>query len=1347
MARRSSGPTATELHRAWLELVDTDGPFIAIPALKEVWPQGIPPLPDDARAALAEAKPAFDKAWDAWDRWPDDEASRATYAAARDAWVEVVLRDVFSWGDLWCVAAAAPEAVTAARVRSAEGIVVEPTGVMQHEYTVAALAWVIDPVDSLRDLVGDGWASSPIDRMDAMLRHSGIRVGVVTDGRWWAVVSAAPGTMTASGIVDALTWVEEPATRNAFAALLAPIRLIGGHKEHRLPALFADSVLAAEQVTEALGVQVRKAVELVVAAFAESADDARRRGEPSPLPDDGETIYDAVVTVLMRVVFLLFAQERGLLPQGDLFERAYGLIGQLDVLDVRAREEDEDSLDATHLTWHRLLATSRALYDGASFEDLRLPAYGGSLFDAARFPFLDARTDRGTLALTVSDRVMWQVLHAVQVAKPKGQDARRISFRDIDVEQIGYIYEGLLGYTCRSADEVIVGLLGTDGQEPEIPLAELERLAEQHFSDADIAKAVLAWAKEDQPASKPPSASALTNALAGGDTVEDAERAVRVVAPDDAALRERLLPWIGAIRRDLRGRPVVIPPGGLIVVETPSRRNAGAHYTPRSLAEEVVEHALAPLVYAPGPHQTADHTQWQLISSDDILDLRVADIACGSGAFLVAAARYLAARLVEAWHHEGPATMSPSELETAARRKVVAQCLYGADINAMAVEMCKLSLWLVSLDRDLPFSFVDDKVLHGNSLLGVTDLRQIEAMHIDPHAVEAEGLFEVNKARQLAERLDVDHVVERVRRKRRQLASEIDDRDPQRTANAKRRQLAEINRDLAQLWNLADGVIAAGLRAGGNPGKALNEAYDDLRVAAGRAYPKSGEGDPAMLDSLIATGLTPTAPTDYERWQPLHWALAVPDVIERGGFDAIIGNPPFLGGKKITSAVGSNLREWLVNVLAEGTKGNADLVAYFFLRATTLLTSRGNLGLIATNTVAQGDSREVGLERMVENGFTITRSIQSRAWPAASANLEYAAVWGTRNSVIDDVLRVCDDVAVRQISPLLEPEGRVEGSPRRLTENAGIAFQGCIVLGKGFVISALEAKEWIGQDHRNAEVILPYLNGQDLNSRPDCTASRWVIDLGERSELEASTYGAPWERLLSKVRPERITKDADKYPRMVHEWWKFWNARPAMRKAIADLDEVLVIAQTSSTQASVRVANDQTFDQKIIVFASDDFDLLATLNSSMHRLWATARGSTRTGDPVYTPSDVFVTFPRPPHTADQNRAGRTLDRCRREIMLRRDLGLTKLYNLVNDPDIADHSDADVARLRAIHVELDGAVMAAYGWDDVPLDHGFHTYRQMTRWTVSPAARVEILDRLLEENHRRAALEQEAGDDE
>jgi len=149
------------------------------------------------------------------------------------------------------------------------------------------------------------------------------------------------------------------------------------------------------------------------------------------------------------------------------------------------------------------------------------------------------------------------------------------------------------------------------------------------------------------------------------------------------------------------------------------------------------------------------------------------------------------------------------------------------------------------------------------------------------------------------------------------------------------------------------------------------------------------------------------------------------------------------------------------------------------------------------------------------------------------------------------------------------------------------------------------------------------------------------------------------------------------------------------------------------------------------------------LSSSLHQTWAIKYGSGMRNDPRYTPSDVFETFPRPDPSPDLERIGRVLDEERREIMLRRDLGLTKLYNLVNDPTLPDAADADAARMRAIHRELDEIVVEAYGWGDVPLDHGFHTYRQMTRWTVSPAARVELLDRLLEENHRRAAHQEGA----
>jgi methylase of polypeptide subunit release factors len=1113
--------------------------------------------------------------------------------------------------------------------------------------------------------------------------------------------------------------------------LLSLRRLIGGRSEDRLTEIFKDSVAAAEEITEALGVQVRRAVELLVQALSEAALDARDRGEPDPLPAARSQVYEAAVTVMMRVVFLLFAEERGLLPQGRLFAAGYGISNELEALKKRKDAENAEALDATHLTWHRLLATSLALYRGASFEDLRLPAYGGSLFDPDRFAFLTTRSERGPLAVTVSDRVMLEVLLAVQVAKLKGQPARQISFRDIDVEQIGYIYEGLLGYSCEPVEEIIVGLIGKPGEEPELTLAELEALAERYPDPAKRADAILAAVKASQPAASPVSKSALTKAIRTNDDIKDADRALRAVTTAPG-LRERLQPFVGIIRRDLRDRPLVVQPRGLVVVETPSRATAGAHYTPRSLAEEVVKYALQPLVFDPGPHQTPDSADWKPLSSDRLLDLKIADIACGSGAFLVAAARYLAARLVEAYHREGVATGSAHDLHTQAIRKVVANCLYGADINAMAVEMCKLSLWLVSLDPKLPFSFVDDKVLHGNSLLGLTDVRQLQHQHIDPDAAQAQMMLTD---------LDVEGVLARAVSLRRRLASEVDDADPQRSAATKRRQWREYQELTAQLADVADGVIAAGLRLGGKPGRALKEAYENLHVTVGEAYPAGGEaGDRSMLDEILDAGLTPTVDTDYERWRPLHWILAVPDVMDRGGFDAVVGNPPFLGGQKLTGALGTSTRDWFVHVLAGGERGSADLVAYFFLRAAALLTGRGTLGLIATNTVAQGDTRQVGLDRLAAAGFTITRAIQSRSWPAASANLEFAAAWGTRGQVAAGVPRVADDVVVERISTLLEPAGRVDGNPIRLVENSGIAFQGCIVLGMGFVLEPEEAAEWIEADPRNNEVLFPYLNGEDLNSRQDTSPSRWVIDFNDRSEAAAGTYSLPFARVLERVKLERSRK-----PKAVRTapWWLFLRARPAMRKAIDGFDEVMVIARVSKTVMPVRVTTDQVFHEKLVVFAMDLYTDQAVLSSTPHQIWVIKYGTTMRIDPTYTPSVVFETFPRPEPTERLTELGKTLDTERREITLRRDFGLTKLYNLVNDPDITDAADPDVARLRQIHVELDEAVMSAYGWDDVPLDHGFHTYRQMRRWTVSPTARVEILDRLLEENHRRAALQGEA----
>ena len=290
----------------------------------------------------------------------------------------------------------------------------------------------------------------------------------------------------------------------------------------------------------------------------------------------------------------------------------------------------------------------------------------------------------------------------------------------------------------------------------------------------------------------------------------------------------------------------------------------------------------------------------------------------------------------------------------------------------------------------------------------------------------------------------------------------------------------------------------------------------------------------------------------------------------------------------------------------------------------------------------------------------------------------------------------------------------------------------------GFVIDVAEAQEWIAADPSNAEVLFPYLNGEDLNSRPDSSASRWVIDFNDRSEERAAEFTLPFTRIHEVVRPERSAK-----ARAVRDapWWLFFRARPALRKAIAELPEVLVIARVSKTVMPLRVPTGQVMSEACVVFATVSHSVQAVLSSSLHQVWAITYGSGMRNDPRYTPSDVFETFPRPEPTDRLEQVGRVLDDDRREIMLRRDLGLTKLYNLVNDAELSASADEDIARLRELHVELDLAVLDAFGWSDISPGHEFHSFRKMQRWSVSPAARVEILDRLLEENHSRAEAEQ------
>lgn len=477
------------------------------------------------------------------------------------------------------------------------------------------------------------------------------------------------------------------------------------------------------------------------------------------------------------------------------------------------------------------------------------------------------------------------------------------------------------------------------------------------------------------------------------------------------------------------------------------------------------------------------------------------------------------------------------------------------------------------------------------------------------------------------------------------------------------------------------------------------------------------------------------------RREPLHWPLVFPEVFGNGGFDAIIGNPPFLGGKKISGPLGSVYREYLVNAIALGQKGNADLIAYFALRAHTLLNDSGQTGLIATNTLAQGDTREVGLDQLVASGVTIRRSIKSETWPSKSAALEYCAIWTSRCKLADNAARVADRLVVAGITPSLDPASRTGGNPERLAGSANIAFIGSVVNGIGFVVTQQEAKELINKESTSEEVLPWYLSGEDLNSRPDLSARRRVIDFHDWTLEQAARHSACLDRVRQRVKPTR--DQLPDYKKRVREnWWRYEHQAKPLYDAIAGLDRVMVITLHTKTVMPVFVSSRQVFSHGLAAFATEDAAMLALLSSAPHYWWAKSRGSSIKTDLRYTPSDVFETFPLSELTGEMRELGDRLDTFRRKVMLSRDSGLTKTYNLVFDPECMGD---DIDELRRIHRTIDDATIRAYRWEGRiekvgGLDHGFHRVGRETRYTIGPAAQREILDSLLELNRERYAEE-------
>jgi hypothetical protein len=443
--------------------------------------------------------------------------------------------------------------------------------------------------------------------MMELLHSTEVRLGLVTNGEHWMLVDAPRGETTGFASWYANLWLEEKITLQAFRSLLGVQRFFSVPDDQTLEAMLAESATHQQEVTDQLGLQVRRAVAVLIQSLDRAdQDDKVLAGVSEPV------LYEAALTVMMRLVFLFSAEERELLLLGDpLYDQHYAVSTLVAQLQEAADQHGEEVLERRLDAWVRLLSTFRAVYGGVQHERMKLPAYSGNLFDPDRFPFLEGRKpgsswrDTPANPLPVNNRTVLHLLRSLQYLEMQGE-ARRLSFRALDIEQIGHVYEGLLDHTAKRATEPVLGLVGTRGRESEVALKELESL----------------------------------KAVEG----DDASR-LRASCGNDDALFRRALPFARLIRNDTFGNPVVIRPKSMFVTAGAERRSSGTYYTPRSLTETIVQYTLEPLVYE-GPAEGKPKDEWKLRPAKELLDLKICDMACGSGVFLVQACRYLAERLV-----------------------------------------------------------------------------------------------------------------------------------------------------------------------------------------------------------------------------------------------------------------------------------------------------------------------------------------------------------------------------------------------------------------------------------------------------------------------------------------------------------------------------------------------------------------------------------------------------------------------------------------------------------------------------------------------------------------------------
>jgi len=776
------------------------------------------------------------------------------------------------------------------------------------------------------------------------------------------------------------------------------------------------------------------------------------------------------------------------------------------------------------------------------------------------------------------------------------------------------------------------------------------------------------------------------------------------------------------------------------------RAATGSHYTPDDLVQPLIKHSLDYLI--------AD----ALKKSDPakaLLDLRVADISCGSGHILLAAARRIATEL--AIVRTGEEQPSPSAFR-AAIRDVIRECIYGVDLNPLAVELCKVALWLEAHTPGEPLNFLDHHIKCGNAIVGFARREEAER-GVPDEAFKTLPDDDKDTAALLRKRNKKereDHAAGQLPLSA-SLQKQLDDilsgwnelnRLPEHTPDeieAKRAHYLAFtqSKDSWLLHQIASIPIAQFY---------LPKTADNLqKFVTDATYRRYWKGEVSPQGQATAEAWVMA-----ERKRFFHWFLEFPEIMERGGFDCILGNPPYKGGQDLSGFYGHAFCKYVKWEFTPA--GLSDLVAYFVRRIFNLLRPGGFTAFITTNSIMDGDIRKDGLEQVLVQGGAINMAVRGIKWPGR-AKLVVALVALHRGEWHQK--RVLDGKDVQIINAYLEDSEVVE-EPKVIPENADRVFQGSIFLGEGFVLSDEDANRLRMANERNAQVIFPLLNGQELNSDPAQNPGRSIINFFTWSQEKAREYHEVFLRVEQLVKPIRASNNRAIYR---DKWWIYGEPRPKLLSMLRTIQQCFVAAATTKYLNFSRAPTNYVFTHALYVFTTDRWDLYTVVQSTLHEVWARKYSGALKQDLRYSPSKCFDTFPFPQglwQTTNPSLAtlGERYHEHRRAVMKSLWLGLTDIYNLFHTRDLTPAEVARVSKkplpeaevgyqgileLRRLHRELDLAIRDAYGWTDLALGHDFIEVETLpendrVRYTISPAARKEVLKRLLALNHQRATAE-------